>query len=55
MVTVTMANEFARFADLVVVLQGIVFVVVVMLFRRGIVGEINALLARRAIERAGKS
>jgi len=54
-VTVTMANEFARFADLVVVLQGIVFVVVVMLFRRGIVGEINALLARRAIERAGKS
>jgi branched-chain amino acid transport system permease protein len=46
-VTVTMANEFAKFADLVLVLQGLVFMVVVMLFRRGIVGEWNAWMARR--------
>ena len=29
-------------------MQGTVFVLVVLLFRRGIVGEINAFLARRA-------
>ena len=53
MVVVTMANELPAFAEAVLIVQGAVFVVVVMLFRRGIVGEINAFLARRA--RLGQS
>jgi len=48
MVVVTMANELSGFAEAVLIVQGAVFVVVVMLFRRGIVGEINAFLARRS-------
>lgn len=47
-VVVTMANQLSAFAEAVLIVQGVVFVVVVMLFRRGIVGEINAWLARRA-------
>jgi len=48
MVVVTMANQLSAFAEAVMIVQGTVFVLVVMLFRRGIVGEINAFLARRA-------
>ncbi|WP_423460326.1 branched-chain amino acid ABC transporter permease [Ottowia sp. VDI28] len=47
-VVVTMANSLSSFAEALMIVQGVVFVVVVMLFRRGIVGEINAYLARRA-------
>jgi branched-chain amino acid transport system permease protein len=36
---VTMQNYLAGFAEWVVILQGLVFVVVVLIFRRGIVGE----------------
>jgi branched-chain amino acid transport system permease protein len=47
-VVVTMANSLSSIAEAVLIVQGAVFVLVVMLFRRGIVGEINAYLARRA-------
>ncbi|WP_200912396.1 MULTISPECIES: branched-chain amino acid ABC transporter permease [unclassified Acidovorax] len=46
-VVVTMANSLSSIAEAVLIVQGTVFVLVVMLFRRGIVGEINAYLARR--------
>ena len=46
-VVVTMANSLSSIAEAVLIVQGAVFVLVVMLFRRGIVGEINAYLARR--------
>ncbi len=47
-VVVTMANSLSGFAEAVMIVQGTVFVLVVMLFRKGIVGEFNAFLARRA-------
>ena len=47
-VVVTMQNSLSAFAESLLILQGLVFVVVVLVFRRGIVGEINAWLARRA-------
>lgn len=47
-VVVTMANSLSSIAEAVLIVQGVVFVLVVMLFRRGIVGEINAFLARRS-------
>ncbi|MCP5281308.1 MAG: branched-chain amino acid ABC transporter permease [Rhodoferax sp.] len=46
-VVVTMQNSLSAFAESLLILQGVVFVLVVLLFRRGIVGEINALVARR--------
>jgi branched-chain amino acid transport system permease protein len=51
-VVVTMANSLSGFAEAVLIVQGAVFVLVVMLFRRGIVGEFNAFLARRAARQA---
>ena len=47
-VVVTMQNSLTAFAEWLLILQGVVFVSVVLLFRRGIVGELNAFLARRA-------
>lgn len=47
-VIVTMSNSLSSFAEALMIVQGVVFVVVVMLFRKGIVGEINAFLNRRA-------
>lgn len=47
-VVVTMSNSLSSFAEALMIVQGVVFVVVVMLFRKGIVGEINAWLNRRA-------
>lgn len=47
-VVVTMHNSLTAFAEFLLILQGLVFVVVVLVFRRGIVGELNAFLARRA-------
>ncbi len=46
-VIIAMQNYLAGFGEWVLVIQGIIFVVVVMLFRRGIVGEITALLRAR--------
>ncbi|MCZ4312575.1 branched-chain amino acid ABC transporter permease [Comamonadaceae bacterium G21597-S1] len=47
-VVVTMQNSLSAFAESLLIVQGFVFVVVVLVFRRGIVGELNAFLARRA-------
>jgi len=48
LVVVTMQNYFASFADVVLMLQGLVFIVVVLVFRRGVVGEWQAWRQRRA-------
>ena len=41
---VAMENYLAQYGQWVTVIQGVVFVVVVLLFRRGIIGELaNAL------------
>jgi branched-chain amino acid transport system permease protein len=53
LVVVTMQNYLASFAEVVLMLQGLVFIVVVLLFRRGVVGEWKAWRQRRlARERA---
>jgi branched-chain amino acid transport system permease protein len=46
-VIITMQNELAQFGQWVQVIQGTIFVICVLLFRRGIVGEIAALLRIR--------
>jgi branched-chain amino acid transport system permease protein len=46
-VIITMQNYLAGFGEWVLVIQGSIFVVVVLLFRRGIVGELAAFLSRR--------
>jgi len=48
LVVVTMQNYLASFAEVVLMLQGLVFMVVVLLFRRGVVGEWQAWQQRRA-------
>ena len=47
-VVVTMENYLAQFGSWVTIIQGVVFVLCVLTFRRGIVGEIQHLLRRRA-------
>jgi branched-chain amino acid transport system permease protein len=47
LVVVTMQNYLASFAEVVLMLQGLVFIVVVLLFRRGVVGEWKAWRQRR--------
>jgi len=46
-VIVSMENYLASFAEWVLIIQGAVFVLVVMLFRKGIVGQFYAYLASR--------
>ena len=46
-IIVTMQNYLASFGEWVLIIQGLVFVVAVLLFRRGIVGELLAYLSRR--------
>ncbi len=46
-VIISMQNYLAGLGEWVLVVQGVIFVVVVMLFRRGIVGEIAARVGRR--------
>jgi len=46
-VIITMQNYLAGFGEWVLVIQGTIFVVVVMAFRKGVVGEIQAWLQRR--------
>jgi branched-chain amino acid transport system permease protein len=48
LLVVTMQNQFASFAEVVLMLQGAVFVVTVLVFRRGLVGEWLAWRQRRA-------
>jgi branched-chain amino acid transport system permease protein len=50
-VIVSMNHYLASFAEWVLVIQGLVFVGVVMLFRRGVVGELYAWLERRKTAR----
>ena len=45
-VIITMQNYLARFGEWVLVIQGVIFVVTVLLFRRGIVGEIAAAVSK---------
>lgn len=54
-VIVTMENYLASFAEWVLIIQGVVFVVVVMLFRKGLVGQFYAYLATRRQRRAAAS
>lgn len=51
-VIVTMQNYLAGFGEWVLVIQGAIFVVVVMAFRKGIVGEIQAWWQRRQTRKA---
>lgn len=46
-IIVTMQNYLAHVGSVTTIVQGAIFVVCVLLFRRGIVGEIQAYLARR--------
>ncbi|WP_029003478.1 branched-chain amino acid ABC transporter permease [Azorhizobium doebereinerae] len=46
-IIVTMQNYLAGFGEWVLVIQGVIFVVVVSLFRRGLVGEVIALFSRQ--------
>jgi len=39
-IIVTMQNYLASFGEFVLVIQGVIFVVIVMAFRKGLVGEI---------------
>jgi branched-chain amino acid transport system permease protein len=47
-VIIAMQNYLAGFGDWVLIIQGLIFVVVVMLFRKGIVGEIADRFRRKA-------
>jgi branched-chain amino acid transport system permease protein len=46
-VIVAMQNYFASFGEFVLVIQGAIFVVIVMAFRKGLVGEIGDWLKAR--------
>jgi branched-chain amino acid transport system permease protein len=48
LLVVTMENYLSSLGSWVTVITGTVFVVMVMAFRRGLVGEIKALLTRRS-------
>src|SRR5690348_8984417 len=48
-ITVTMENYLAQFGSWVTVIQGGIFVVCVLTFRRGVVGEIIELVRRRRV------
>jgi branched-chain amino acid transport system permease protein len=52
-VVVAMQNYFASFAEVVLMLQGLVFIVVVLVFRRGVVGEWKAWRHRRQAQATG--
>lgn len=46
LVLVAMQNYLAEFGAVVTILQGVIFVIVVLLFRRGIVGEFLAAMEK---------
>ncbi len=52
-IIVTMQNYLAGLGEWVLVIQGVIFVVVVSLFRRGLVGEVIALFQRKGTGEAG--
>jgi branched-chain amino acid transport system permease protein len=47
-IVVTMENYLAQFGSWVTIIQGVIFVLCVLTFRRGIIGEIQHLLRRRS-------
>jgi branched-chain amino acid transport system permease protein len=47
-IVVTMENYLAQFGSWVTIIQGVIFVLCVLTFRRGIVGEVQHLLRRRS-------
>lgn len=51
-VIVTMSHYLSSYAEWILIIQGAVFVLIVMIFRRGIVGELHAWGERRAAARA---
>jgi branched-chain amino acid transport system permease protein len=48
-ISVTMENYLAQFGSWVTVIQGVIFTICVLTFRRGVVGEIARLMARAGI------
>jgi branched-chain amino acid transport system permease protein len=48
-ITVTMENYLAQFGSWVTIIQGVIFVICVLTFRRGVVGEIMHVLRRRVV------
>lgn len=46
-ISVTMENYLAQYGSWVTIIQGVIFVICVLTFRRGVVGEIAALARRR--------
>ena len=54
-VIITMQNYLSGFGEWVLVIQGCIFVITVLLFRRGIVGEIAALATRLSRGREGST
>ena len=46
-ILITMENYLAQFGSWVTIIQGVIFVICVLAFRRGVVGEIAALLRHR--------
>jgi branched-chain amino acid transport system permease protein len=46
-IIITMQNYLASFGEFVLVIQGTIFVVIVMAFRRGLVGEVVAFWKSR--------
>ena len=53
-IIVAMQNYLAGFGEWVLIIQGVVFVAAVLLFRRGIVGELLFHMARRRRELSGR-
>jgi len=53
-ILVTMENYLAQFGSWVTVIQGFIFVICVLTFRKGIVGEIAELIRRAKGERSGR-
>ena len=52
LIIISMEHYLAGFAEWVLIIQGVVFVVVVMLFRKGIVGQIQFQWRERALRKA---
>jgi branched-chain amino acid transport system permease protein len=51
-ILVTMENYLAQFGSWVTVIQGLIFVICVLTFRKGVVGEITELVRRAKGERS---
>jgi len=49
-----MQNYLASFGEFVLVIQGVIFVVIVIAFRRGLVGELAALWRSRSKPRSAQ-